>query len=253
MQIRQYYADIGYKPFLFFVIFGVTADDIHPSRSRHHVNRLPESLEISMLNRPEHSEYIDGFFSGEMGKVLRESSAELYEKCLASENCIIIKGRIEEDSSLDYMRNVIGIIQSLMEEGAAGVLDLPTFSIYSPPSWKDRFFEKEVNAQNHVKILYSQEPDGYWLHTRGMAEFGRPDFSIMGAEIGQFDEFRQILDQMIFYGGQGVLFDGEFRLHTHSGNAYVINSRFMDDFDNDDFNNAYCEVTIVNSAEKASN
>lgn len=64
------------------------------------------------------------------------------------------------------MRNVIGIIQALMEEGAAGVLDFPTFRLFSPEAWKEKFFEKEVNAQNHVVILYSEEQDGYWLHTR---------------------------------------------------------------------------------------
>ena len=245
MQDRKHYKDIGYKPFLFYVIFGVTGDDVHPSQSRHHVDCLPESLEIHALYRPDHSEYIDGFFGGDLGKVLKESSPDLYENCLAAENCIIIKGQIEEDSNLDYMRNAIGIIQALMEEGAVGVLDLPTFSLYSPESWKERFFEKEINAQNHVKILYSEEQDGFWLHTRGMAEFGRPDYSISGVEKEQFGEYTGIIDQMIFYGGEGVFFDGEFRLHTRSGNAYVVTSKFADDFDNDDFNNTYCEISVV--------
>ena len=54
-----------------------------------------------------------------------------------------------------------------------------------------------------------------------------------------------MINQMIFYGGQGVFFDGSFRLHTRSGNAYVIESKFVEDFDNDDFNNAYCEIRIA--------
>lgn len=77
-----------------------------------------------------------------------------------------------------------------------------------------------------------------------MAEFGRPDCSLRGADSEQFDEYRKVIDQMIFYSGKGVFFDGEFRLHTASGNAYVVDSSFVDDFDNDDFNNAYCEITI---------
>ena len=40
----------------------------------------------------------------------------------------------------------------------------------------------EINAQNHVVILSSKEEDRYWLHTRGMAEFGRPDISIKDIE-----------------------------------------------------------------------
>ena len=244
MQSREHFTDIGYKPFLFYVVFGVTGDDIHPSGSRHHVDELPESLEIHALSRPDHADYMDGFFSGDLGKVLKASYPDLYEKCLAAENCVIIKGQIKEDSSLDYMRNVIGIIQALFEEGAAGVLDCLTFTLYSDQDWEERFFEKEINAQNHVKILYSEESGGWWLHTRGMAEFGRPDCSLRGADSEQFDEYRKVIDQMIFYSGEDVFFDGEFRLHTASGNAYVVDSSFVDDFDNDDFNNAYCEITI---------
>ena len=242
MQPREHYKDIGYKPFLFYVIFGVTGDDMHPSQSRHHVDCLPEGLELHALSRPGHSDYMDGFFSGDLGIVLKESSMDLYKKCLAAENCIIIKGHIEEDSNLDYMRNVIGIIQALMDEGAVGVLDFQTFSLYSPEIWKDLFFEKEVNAQNHVVILYSEETDGYWLHTRGMAEFGRPDCSMSGVPYDQVEECQQIINQMIYYSGEGVFFSGEFRLHTFSGNTYKVTSHFVDDFDNNDFNNAYCEV-----------
>ena len=245
MQPREHYKDIGYKPFLFFAVFGVSGEDVHPSRSRHHVDCLPESLEIHALRRPEHSAYLDGFFGGAPGKVLRESAPELYEACRAAENCIVIKGQIEEDSQLDYMRNVIGIIQSLLDEGAVGVLDASTFRLISPQDWKDRFFEKEVNAQNHAVILFSEEEDGYWLHTRGMAQFGRPDCSLHGVEQARIDEFCELINQMIFYGGQGVFFDGSFRLHTRSGNAYVIESKFVEDFDNDDFNNAYCEIRIA--------
>lgn len=244
MQTREYYRDIGYKPFLFYVVFGVTAGDLHPSRSRHHVESLPEALEIHVLRRPDHSDYMDGFFSGELGRVLRDSSEDVYERCLAAEDCIIIRGSIEEDSSLDYMISVIGIIQSLMEEGAAGVLDFPAVRLFSPAEWEERFFEKEISACNHVVILYSEEPDGFWLHTRGMGEFGRPDCSIRGVDTSQLDEYAQILDQMIFYSGLGVFFDGEFRLHTQSGNAYAVTGRFVEDFENDDFNNAYCEIGV---------
>lgn len=142
MQSREHFTDIGYKPFLFYVVFGVTGDDIHPSGSRHHVDELPESLEIHALSRPDHADYMDGFFSGDLGKVLKASYPDLYEKCLAAENCVIIKGQIKEDSSLDYMRNVIGIIQALFEEGAAGVLDCLTFTLYSDQDWEEHFLKK---------------------------------------------------------------------------------------------------------------
>ena len=68
MQSREHFTDIGYKPFLFYVVFGVTGDDIHPSGSRHHVDELPESLEIHALSRTTQITWTD-------------SSAAIWGKC----------------------------------------------------------------------------------------------------------------------------------------------------------------------------
>lgn len=245
MQKREYYTDKGYKPYLFFAVFGVSGDELQVSQSRHHVDAFPAKLEMHSLNRREHADYIGGFFKGDPGSILKAADNELYEECLHAENCVIIRGEVEDDSSLDYMRNVIGIIQAFLEQGAAGVLDLLTFSLYSPEKWTERFFEKEVNAQDHAVILFSEEENGYWIHTRGMLAFGRPDCSIHSVREEDLDEYKQITDQIIFYGGQGVFFDGEFRLHTYSGNTYKVKCTFINDSDNPDFNNAYCETVIA--------
>ena len=93
--------------------------------------------------------------------------------------------------------------------------------------------------------MISEENGRYWLHTRGVAEFGRPDISLYANKKEDVDEYKQIIDQMVFYSGQGVFFNGKFSLHTFSGNSYSVNSVFVDDFDNDDFNNAYCKVEVL--------
>ncbi|MBR4163795.1 MAG: hypothetical protein IKR11_09760 [Solobacterium sp.] len=244
IQKREYFTDIHYKPFLFFVVFGVTGEELEISAGRHHVDRFPAKLELRSFNRAVHADYIDGFFAGHLGNVLKDSDPELFDACRLTENCVIISGQIEEDQNLDYMRNVIGIIQAFTEKGVTGILDLMTFSLFSPVEWKERFFEKEINAQNHTVILVSEEENGYWLHTRGMTEFGRPDFSIHDVKENEIIEYKEILDQMIFYGGQGVFFNGDYTLHTYSGKTCRINSVFVNDFENDDFNNAYCNVSV---------
>ena len=244
MEERKKYTDIGYKPFVYFAIFGVDNDALKVSKSKHHVDEIPEGLEVYSYSRPEHAEYIDSFFAEPLGGILREDEPELFAACKDTNECVIIRGDIAEDSTFGYMRNIIGMVQAFIDNGAVGILDLLTFSLYSPSDWTELFFEEEVNAQNHVKILYSKEEDGYWLHTRGMLEFGRPDYSIQGVSDSCIDEYEQILNQMIYYGGEGVFFDGEFRMHTQTGNAYKVTSEFVEDFENEDFNNAYCNVKI---------
>ena len=55
---------------------------------------------------------------------------------------------------------------------------------------------------------------------------------------------------MIYYGGRGAFFDRDTRVHTADGKAYVIHSEFVNDFENEDFNNAYYVVTIIVIQEK---
>jgi len=247
---REYYEDIGYKPFLFFVIFGVSANELKVSREKHHVDGFPEDLEIHSLSRPDHADYMDGFFGGDLGKVLKEADGELFETCRRAESCVIIRGTVKEDRTLDYMRDAIGIIEALVEQGAAGVLDFQTFTLYAPGKWTERFFEKEINARNHAVVLVSEEEDGYWLHTRGMLEFGRPDVGIHGVPEEKVRSYGQLVDQMIFYGGKGVFFKEKTRLHTFGGKAYVVKADYVDDFDNFDYNNAYYDVTVLEESEE---
>ncbi len=249
---REYYEDIDYKPVLFYVIFGVSGDELQISQEKHHVDEFPAGLNMQFLSRDENSEYIDGFFAGSLGGILRESNSELFEECKKADKCAIISGEVEDDSTFDYFRNVIGFVQALVEQGAGGVLDLLTFSLFEPTKWTERFFEKEINAQDHVVILSSKEDDRYWLHTRGMAKFGRPDISIKDIEQDDLHDYKQLIDQMIYYGGQGAFFDGNVKLHTYDRKTFVVKAEFVNDFDNDDFNNAYYDIAVLDEIKEES-
>ena len=245
---RQYYEDIGYKPFLFYVVFGVSGDELEVSRTKHNVDGLPEGLDIISLARPDHSDYIDGLIGGGIGEHLKKADSALYESCKACDKVVIMRGEIADDSTLDYMRNLIGICEAFIDKGAKGILDLQTFTLYSPKEWTDRFFGKDVNAQNHVLIMFSKEKDGYWIHTRGMAEFGRPDYGISKVPEDKLEDYKQVIDQMVFYGGQGIIFKGKAKLHTFNGKTFEVATEFVNDFENDDYNNAYYNVTVLREA-----
>ena len=242
---RQYYEDIGYKPFLFYVVFGVSGDELEVSRTKHNVDGLPEGLDIISLARPDHSDYIDGLIGGGIGEHLKKADSDLYEACRACDKVVIMRGEIADDSTLDYMRNLIGICEAFIDKGAKGILDLQTFTLYSPKEWTGRFFGKDVNAQNHVLIMFSKEDDGYWIHTRGMAEFGRPDYGISKVSEDKLEDYKQVIDQMVFYGGQGLVFKGSAKLHTFNGKTFRVSTEFVNNFDNDDYNNAYYNVTVI--------
>ena len=94
-------------------------------------------------------------------------------------------------------------------------------------------------------ILFSEEEDGIWLHTRGLAEFGRPDIGIHGVPEEKVEDYKQAIDQMIFYSGKGLFFKGKATLNTFNGKTITVAPELVNDFENDDYNNAYYNVTVV--------
>ena len=55
----------------------------------------------------------------------------------------------------------------------------------------------------------------------------------------------KLINQMIFYGGQGVFFDKDTRLHISADKSFVIHPEFVNDFENEDYNNAFYNVTVI--------
>lgn len=58
---RKYFKDIGYKPFLFYIVFGVSGEDLEVSREKHKVDELPEdSISEYSLEKLMESGLMDG-------------------------------------------------------------------------------------------------------------------------------------------------------------------------------------------------
>ncbi len=239
---RPYYEDLNYHPLLFYVIFGVKNKELNVSRKKHHVDSFPEGLDCIFYKKPEYENYMASIIGGTLGELLDKSNHVLYEEVQRTEQWAVIRGVVEQDSVLNYMRNVIGFIQAFVDDGAVGVLDLQTFTLFAPNEWENRIFMKEFTPYDHVVIFTSEEDEGMWLHTRGMRKFGRPDISVENVCKNEIDDAAQVINQMIYYGVLGVFFSRPTKLHTHTGKAFVVKPEFVNDFDNEDFNNAYYRI-----------
>ena len=65
----------------------------------------------------------------------------------------------------------------------------------------------------------------------------------------KLEEYKQVVDQLVFYGGQGILFKGQAKIHIRSGKTFTVKPEFVNDFENDDYNNAYYNVTVLGENE----
>ena len=150
-----------------------------------------------------------------------------------------------QDDNLKYLRNTIGIVQAFLDTGAIAVLDMQTFSLYSAEEFTEKIFSKDLDVYSHVKNLISKMEDkNIWLHTRGLRKFGRPDVSIENIDESEVDKAVKVANQMIFYSAQGMLFNKKVKLHPYKDEeeAIIINPEFIEDYENIDFNNAYCKL-----------
>jgi len=71
------------------------------------------------------------------------------------------------------------------------------------------------------------------------------DIGIDNVPEEKIHDYEQVMGQMVFYGGQGVFFENETRLHTFDGKTFVISPEFVNDFENEDYNNAYYNVMVT--------
>jgi len=240
---RPYYQDTGRRPYLFYAVIGAGMEELHVSRSRHHVEEMPEGLGLSGLRRPEQSAYMDDMLGGTLGKILDERDHGLYEKAKAAENWLVLYGEVQKDNTLDYLRNAIGFVEAAVETGAVAVLDLQILELYSAEEWSQRVFEGKYHPYCHVNAMISPEQDGkFWLHTRGMRKFGRPDIGMAGVPREEWKRAKAVVDQLIFYGAQGAVFSRPAKLHLATGEACIVYPKLAGDLEDPNYNNEHYEL-----------
>lgn len=240
---RPYYQDTGRRPYLFYAVIGANGSELHVSRSKHHIEEMPEGLGLSRLQRPGHSGHMDELLGGTLGKILDERDHDLYEKAKAAQSWLVLYGEVQKDDTLDYLRNALGFVQAAVETGAAAVLDLQMLELYTSETWSKRFFSSEFHPYSHVNAMISPEEGGkLWLHTRGMRKFGRPDMGMTGVPQGELERAKAAIDQMIFYGAQGAVFSRPAKLHLAAGETCTVHPQLTGDMEDWDYNNEHYQM-----------
>ena len=241
--VRPYDQGGGYPPSLFYVVFGVEEAPLEISKSRHRVDAFPKGLEVVYVSQKTNRTYMEELLGGTLGEVLSRTYPELYPKAKKAKSWAVLRGTIRDSADLGYLKNTIGIIQALAEKGAAGVLDLLTFTMYTPAEWEEKIFNPGFRPHAHAVILSSPlEEGGLWLHTRGMMKFGRPDISVRPVPPEETDIAAGVINQMIFYSAQGAVFSKTVKLHISQTAACVLTPVLAGDGDDPDFNNAHYEI-----------
>jgi hypothetical protein len=237
----------GGDPFLAYAIYGITAGN-EPLRSdRYRTRGLPEGIEALVHTRELRAAYLrESFEEGQPWDDLVQRDPALAERVLASPGCVLLSGGVSDQSSLLYLRDVVGFISFLLDHGGVAVYDLFTFQWWHPAEWQRTFFEDdEPQVAQHANIYFSQELPHRtrWLYTHGLRKFGRPDISVRHTPAEHLADAAGVCAELIEYQALGgVLAEHQGIRHPVLGRLIVHHAGSMDD---PEFNNVHVELQWV--------
>jgi hypothetical protein len=243
---RKFYQEPGGKPLMFYVVFGAFLSTPPLSRQEYRSNGVFPGLQLSHYDWGKHGDVLDGFRQGYLWDELNRHRPEFADAVQQSGECLILRGELEDQSDLNYLRDTVGLLTFLLDHGGIVVYDPLMFQWWEPEEWKDRIFRPGgVVPRHHVVILTSDEPDGEsltWFHSRGMRKFGRPDLSVHHVPPQYRDAVIDLFERFIeFQAFGGVIEEGqEIRMKTL---PKAMTCEHAGDLDDPDFNNVHVEIT----------
>ncbi len=181
---RPYWKPTGGSASLFYFVPGEPPKEgLNLSRSRHRVEGFPQGLNVSAHERDADPEWFMRFFARPgLGFGIDEALAERADEVRGVARGTVLRGEFPDPPDLGYLRDGVGVVSALLDQGGMGVLDLSVARWWSPEEWVARFVERGGFAVGDFVSLVSSDDEavhpGIWVHTRGMRKFGRPDLQV---------------------------------------------------------------------------
>lgn len=243
---RRNFVDGGGEPFLFYVVYGKINHSAPLSRSRYRSQGLPTGLSMMAYGPEKHREVPGSFREGFLWDELKKSNPDLAEEIRQCDRCIVVRGTPEDSTSLNFLRDTVGLIMYLLDNGGCGVYDPQMLRWWSCAEWQQKLFTPaQPMVQNHSVILVSEEDDPAlkWYHTRGMRKFGRPDISVHNVPAELADGVVDLVNRLIEHLASGhVIADGQ-QIRMPSLPLGTI-ARNGGDLDDPDFNNVHIDIQL---------
>lgn len=242
---RPHYTEGGGDPFLFYVVFGRVDTSAPFSQSEYRAAGPADGIEMSVYNAQEHADVLDGFRSGYLWEAFIASNPNLASEVQECDECLVVRGTPSDDTTLNYMRDTVGLLTYMLDQGGIAIFDPLMFQWWNPVEWRQQIFEADEPApENHVVILVSEEDDPTlkWFHTRGMRKFGRPDISVPAVPTTMEQGVIDLCNRMIEHQALGLVVpEGqEVRMDSLPPGGTMHHAGDLED---PDFNNVHIKIT----------
>lgn len=242
---RAYYQPGGGHPQLFYKVHGDLAGGVKLERLRYRCAGVPDGIEVSILSREEAPDAFGFGFDGPFADRIAAEAPEVLAAARAAPQCLVMRGVIEDPSTLDYFRDVVGFLTCLLDQGGVAIFDPFRLDWWTPDEWRVRAFEPAApEPRTHVVILVSEDERNegkHWFHTRGLIRFGRPDISIRGVTDELVGPAEDVCNRFIeLMANGGMVPDGQpLKMASWPAGWACFHGGDLDD---PDFNNVHVEI-----------
>ena len=245
---RPHFTPGGGDPFLFFVVFGDFDLKKPFSVSKYRSNGPGDWFDLIHLTRAEQGETIADYQTGEIWKKLSRDAPLTAAEAEKAPQAVVLRAEVTDSNTLDYFRDVIGVVAWLLDVGGQSVYDPQRLWLWSADEWRDDVFAPgEARPLEHTVILISEDDIAgtHWLHTRGLRQYGRPDLSVHGVGLEHMDAVTDLIERFIDLQANGeVIAEGqEIRMAGLTPGGMCRHRGNLEDLD---FNNVHVEIAWDN-------
>ena len=207
---REYYQPEAGDAELSYLVFGRLTADMDVDAATYRTSGAPKGLEMELFDREAHAEWLESLFEGYAGALLSEEPT-LDATVRAAPKVALLSGAVEDPETLDYLRDTVGVVTALLDRGGVAVFDAIALRWWSPEEWRETIFDPSAPEPiEQITLLASQEEDGFWLHSHGMAKFGRPDLSARGLAQEDLDTYAGFFEALAtMLAGGATIPDGQ--------------------------------------------
>ena len=238
---RPYFEPSKSEVNIFDVAYGKPPKRWNLSGSDYRVAGIPNGVEISTYGPAVNPETVDMFRSGYLWDRLSEDKPDLASQISQENECLIIRGSLRDPETLNYFRDIVGLIQWLFDNGIHAVYDPHAFLWWATEEWNEIFQNAEPTPHSHVMIFTSPEDEKIWLHTRGMRKFGRPDLSVRGCPTDKVSDAGKLINRFIKMQAFGAIIPEGKEIKVEGlPTGMVCNHK--GDLEDPDFNNVHIEI-----------
>ncbi len=230
-----------YNSLSFLVVYGNFDVDFKINKS-YNVTGIQEGIEIMHYDSLTQLEVLETFKNGYTWDELSNNNPKLKADIDSAKECYIIKGETVDLNNLNDLRNIIGITSYLIDNGGVAVYDLQTLTFWNAKEWDTQIFKSQNNElSRQVLILFSEDDDGKWYHTRGMRKFGRPDLSIHNVPKEYEKDIIDLINSFISLQILGEIIETGRQINSDTL-PEGMRCENLGDFEDLDFNNKHIEI-----------